>query len=352
FRQSCLDTIENFRHIYDFLASNDETCNLLSRFRLWPIIFIPRTQNTGDFLFVQQTFWNDPISLLSLQDTIVDSNGRIPIRSYYNDDSILTTFFLKILHVELHPTIDDYLPLLSIDQDINKIWQIIEIITKLAVEQSKQNEVREKCLNIEFIPCMGDKQKLVKYTDHPFYPHDIDIANLFSDILSIIRLPGFAIDTYFQEQFRSLFSIETLDKIIQTKVNVENEQLSINLTDFYSCSIDLIQYFLLSKEYISTARSIYLSSVFNRMHFVCVDRIHLSHCYGINIIKSTSTSYSRDTYIDEQSGKFYILKKYETSEMRYIDTMVDFIVEDDKIRSQLSSYIKRLLQRYQTDGED
>ncbi|CAF3697074.1 unnamed protein product [Rotaria sordida] len=352
FHQSCLDTIENFRHIYDFLASNDETCNLLSRFRLWPIIFIPRTQNTGDFLFVQQTFWNDPISLLSLQDTIVDSNGRIPIRSYYNDDSILTTFFLKILHVELHPTIDDYLPLLSIDQDINKIWQIIEIITKLAVEQSKQNEVREKCLNIEFIPCMSDKQKLVKYTDHPFYPHDIDIANLFSDILSIIRLPGFAIDTYFQEQFRSLFSIETLDKIIQTKVNVENEQLSINLTDFYSCSIDLIQYFLLSKEYISTARSIYLSSVFNRMHFVCVDRIHLSHCYGMNIIKSTSTSYSRDTYIDEQSGKFYILKKYETSEMRYIDTMVDFIVEDDKIRSQLSSYIKRLLQRYQTDGED
>ncbi|CAF4681057.1 unnamed protein product [Rotaria sp. Silwood1] len=353
FRQSCLDTIENFRQIYSFLASNNETCTLLSRFCLWPIIFIPRNQTTGDFLFVQQTFWNDPISLLSLQDTIADSNGRIPIRSYYNDDSILNSFFLKILHVELHPTVDDYLPLLSTEQDINKIWQIIEIITKLAIEQNKQNDVREKCLDVAFIPCMGDKQKLVKYTDHPYYPHDIDIANLFSDILSIIKLPGFGIDTNFQEQFRSLFSIENLDKIIQTKVDVENEQSSTNLTDFYSCSIDLIQYFLLSKDIISTTRSTYLSSVFARMHFVCVDRIHLSHCYGSNIIKSSSTSYSRDTYIDEESGKFYILKKYETSEMRYIDAMVDFIVENDETtRLQLSSCIKKILQRYQTDGED
>ncbi|CAF2658198.1 unnamed protein product [Rotaria sp. Silwood2] len=305
FRQSCLDTVENFRQIYSFLASNDETCNLLRRFRLWPIIFIPRNQNTGDFLFVQQTFWNDPISLLSLQDTIADSNGRIPIRSYYSDDSILNSFYLNILNVELHPTIDDYLPLLSTDQDINKIWQIIEIITKLAIEQNKQNEVRD-----------------------------------------------FTIDTSFQEQFRSLFSIDTLSKIIQTKVDVENEQSSTNLTDFYSCSIDLIQYFLLSKESISTTRSIYLSSVFAHMHFVCVDRIHLSYCHGSNIVKSPSTSYSRDTYIDEQSNKFYILKKYETSEMRYIDAMVDFIVEDDATRSKLSLYIKTLLQKYQRDGED
>ncbi len=37
---------------------------------------------------------------------------------------------------------------------------------------------------------MDNKQKLVNYTDHPFYPHDIDIANLFADTLSIIKLPS------------------------------------------------------------------------------------------------------------------------------------------------------------------
>ncbi|CAF1395347.1 unnamed protein product [Rotaria sordida] len=304
FRQSCIDTIDNLRPIYAFLASNDETRRFLSRFRLWPIIFIPRKQNTGDFLFVQQTFWTDPISLLSTQDIITDSNGRIPIQSYYNDDSILNIFFLEILHVELHPTIDDYLPLLSVDQDINKIWLIIQIITKLAAEQNKQKEVQ-----------------------------------------------GFSIDTNFQEQFCSLFDIENLRKVIQTKVHVENEQSSTHLAEFYHCSIDLIQYFLLSKQFISATHSADLSFVFARMHFVCVDRIDLSYCYGTDIIKTESTNYNKDTYIDEQSSKFYILKKFEHSETRYIDAMINFIVEDEGIRSQLLSYIKKLLQQYQNEGE-
>ncbi|CAF3404047.1 unnamed protein product [Rotaria socialis] len=352
FRQSCLDTIDNFRQIYHFLASNDTTCNLLSRFRSWPIVFIPRNQTTGDFLFVEQTFWNDPASLLSSQDAIADSNGRIPIQSYYNDNSLFHSLFVEILHVELHPTVDDYLPLLSIQQDIQKIWQIIEIITKLAMEQNKQIEVREKCLDIAFIPCMDNKQKLVKYIDRPYYPHDVEIANQFSDVLSIIKLPEFPIMTSFQEQFRSLFNIESLGKVVQTIVQVENEQTSTSLLDFYSSAIDLIQDFLLKKQLISQPRSAHLSTVFARMHFVCVDRIDLSYCLGNDIIKSASTSYRKDSYVDEQSGKFFILKKFERSEMRYIDAMVEFIVEDEMVRSQLTSCIKKLLQIYEKDDQD
>lgn len=208
FHQTCLDTIDNFCRIYHFLASNDETRNLLHRFRLWPLIFIPRDQKTGDFVFVHQTFWNDPIALLSSQDAVTDSKGRIPIHSYYDRSPILQNFFSEILQVESQPTIDDYLPLLSTVQDIDKLWQIIEIITKLAVEENKQQEVQgkiiyskknykekysfdiEKCLNIAFIPCMDNKQKQVKYTDHPFYPENTDIANLFADKLPIIKLPS------------------------------------------------------------------------------------------------------------------------------------------------------------------
>lgn len=142
FRQSCSDKIENFRQIYNFLASNDDTTKLLRRFRLWPIIFVPRSQDVGDFLFVERTFWNDPSTLLSSQDTVSDPNGRLPIQSYYEDNSKLNSLFLDILQVPLHPTIDDYIPLLLINQDINKIWQIIAIITKIAIEQNKQKEVR------------------------------------------------------------------------------------------------------------------------------------------------------------------------------------------------------------------
>ncbi len=85
------------------------------------------------------------------------------------------------------------------------------------------------------------------------------------------------------------------------------------------------------------------------MQFICVNRIHLSYCYGTNIVKVEPTSSNRDTYIDEQTCKFYILKKYESSEMRYTDAMVNFIVEDKIARSELLSHIKILLQIYQKD---
>ncbi len=45
-------------------------------------------------------------------------------------------------------------------------------------------------MNWPFIPCLGNGNKLVKYNDRPYYPHDMDIANLFADILPIIKLPG------------------------------------------------------------------------------------------------------------------------------------------------------------------
>jgi hypothetical protein len=130
---------------------------------------------------------------------------------------------------------------------------------------------------------------------------------------------------------------------------VENEQPSTSLADFYRSSIDLIQHFLLSKNLISDTQSHHLSAIFSRMQFVCVNRIDISYCYGTDLIKVPLSSYNTDTYIDEESCKFYILKKFETSEMRYTDAMVNFIAENQVIRSELLSYIKKLLQIYQKD---
>ncbi len=149
-----------------------------------------------------------------------------------------------------------------------------------------------------------------------------------------------------------LFNIENLGNVIQTKINVENEQPSTSLANFYRSSIDLIQHFLLNKKLISDTQSNHLLTIFSRMQFVCVNRIDVSYCYGTNISKLPPTSSNIDTYIDDQTCKFYILKKYETSEMRYTDAMVNFIVEDKVIRSELLSRIKMLLQIYQKDDAE
>lgn len=156
----------------------------------------------------------------------------------------------------------------------------------------------------------------------------------------------------FQEQFRSLFTIRSLASIIQTKIDVENEGTSTSLMNFYSSSVDLIQHFLLSKQWISPTRSNYLASVFSRMQFVCVDHISLSYCLRTGVMKSAPKTHSKDTYIDEKEGKFYILKKFEKSEMRHIDTIASFIVEDEDNREKLSTYIKKLLKSYEDNGEE
>ena len=48
----------------------------------------------------------------------------------------------------------------------------------------------DKCLDWAFIPCLGKPNKLFKSTDGLYYPHDMKVADLFTDILSIIELPG------------------------------------------------------------------------------------------------------------------------------------------------------------------
>ncbi|CAF5201856.1 unnamed protein product, partial [Rotaria magnacalcarata] len=134
FRQSCRDTIDNIRHIYLFLASDSDTCARLVRFRLWPLIFIPRTVNTGDFLFIDEVFWRDSETLLTRDNARnIESIRSTPIKPYYDNDANLQKFFVDVLQVKCEPTLDDYLPLLfDITDKTNEfIWKCIEVITRL-----------------------------------------------------------------------------------------------------------------------------------------------------------------------------------------------------------------------------
>ena len=152
----------------------------------------------------------------------------------------------------------------------------------------------------------------------------------------------------FKDQFCSLFNIESLDQVIQTKIKVENEEPSTILTEFYRSCIDLIQNFLLSKKLISVDRSNHLSTILSLMQFLCVDHIDLSYCYA-DIIK-IPTSHRLDTYVEEETSKFYILKKFEQSEMRFTKAMAQLLIKDEIDQPKLLQYIQDLLQVYQKDG--
>ena len=172
----------------------------MSRFRCWPLVFVPRNNNKGDFVFANQVYWHDSTSLLS------NFNHRISIEEYYGNDPKCRQFFLQILQVQLEPTLDDYFPLLTQILYINDTWRLIEILIRLTFEQNRQIEIKgndhrlfpliinelivERCLNLSFIPCMGTTEKRVKYSDRPFYPHDLQIAQSLADRLLIIQLPG------------------------------------------------------------------------------------------------------------------------------------------------------------------
>ena len=151
----------------------------------------------------------------------------------------------------------------------------------------------------------------------------------------------------FKQQFCSLFQINDLANEITTLVDVDDEQPSLELFNFYAHSIDLIQKFLVAQTLIFETRSSYLQSVFSRMRFVSADRIRLSYRYQENLVRRLPLSTIIDSYIDESMGKFYILKKYEQSESRHIDTMVNYLVSDQAARLNLAHYIRQLFRLYQ-----
>ncbi|CAM4933155.1 unnamed protein product [Rotaria socialis] len=353
FRQSCRDTIDNIRHIYLFLASDSDTCARLVRFRLWPLIFIPRTVNTGDFLFIDEVFWRDSEALLTRENMRnFESIRSTPIQPYYGNDANLQKFFVDVLQVKCEPTLDDYLPLLfDITDKTNEfIWKCIEVITRLAFAQNKQTTVKDKCLDWAFIPCLGNQNKLFKYTEQLYYPHDMNIADIFADTLLIVKLPDVLFcSAEFKQRFCSLFNINNLADVIKVLVNVDNEQTSTDLLDFYACSIDFIQHFLLSNNFISESRSCYLQSIFSSVQFVSVDYIRLSYCYQESIVRAASSSSSLDSYMNESVKKFYILKKYEKFESYHINTMVNYLVSDESARLKLSQYITYLFKVYKAE---
>jgi hypothetical protein len=150
-----------------------------------------------------------------------------------------------------------------------------------------------------------------------------------------------------KNNFCLLFDIQSLSDIIKITVHVDNENLSIDLFNFYFHSIELIQNFLLMNSFITEEQSKYFASIFVRMHFICVDQIELLYNYQIDTLKKELC----DTFIDEQLGRFYILKKFEKSEIRYIETMAKYLVQDRRALGELISFMMKLLQIYQNEGE-
>ena len=147
-----------------------------------------------------------------------------------------------------------------------------------------------------------------------------------------------------------MFHISNLGDVIRTEVEVEKEKPSVNLTNFYRHTIDLIQYYLLENKLISQSRSKDLATIFQQMKFLCVDRIQIDYLYEGNVRRSPKSNVITDTYIDVNRGKFYILEKFENSEMRHIDAMVRFLIQDENNQLKLNDHIKKLLKIYQDES--
>jgi hypothetical protein len=81
------------------------------------------------------------------------------------------------------------------------------------------------------------------------------------------------------------------------------------------------------------------------MHFVCVDQIQLLYNYQADPVRTEMC----DTYVDEQAGRFYILKNFEKSEIRYIETMAKYLVQDRVALAELITFMMGLSQIYQNE---
>ncbi|CAF5058555.1 unnamed protein product, partial [Rotaria sp. Silwood1] len=88
-----------------------------------------------------------------------------------------------------------------------------------------------------------------------------------------------------------------------------------------------------------------------RMKIVYVDRIRFSYSYNNNTRRSSTSSKTHSTYIDESAAKFFILKTIEKPE-KHINTMVNYLIENESMRLKLAEFIENLYKTYQQKGEE
>ncbi|CAF1666475.1 unnamed protein product, partial [Adineta ricciae] len=204
--QPCYETLDSIRRIYQFLISDNNTHHFLSRFRLWPLVFVPENNGKGRFLFPHQVYWHDPLSVLSNLNSniLMSSQRRISIQQYYNHDTHLQKFFLDTLQITLEPSIDDYLLLLTQILSINDLWRVIEVVIQLTFQQNRQLEIKERCAGLAFIPCTNQTTRRVTYLDRPYYPNNLDLANCLAKSLPIVQLPNWSLSSESVNRFCSL----------------------------------------------------------------------------------------------------------------------------------------------------
>ena len=160
---------------------------------------------------------------------------------------------------------------------------------------------------------------------------------------------GFKGSVEFKEGFCTLFDIDDLNDVIEVLIDVNDERSAREVQKFYSCSICLIQQFLIASEYLSKNQSAHFQSFFSEIKFISVDSITVSYRYK-DTTRSMATPSVLDSYVDQSKKKFFILRKYEGSPMRHIDTMTNFLIQNEKNRLKVSQYIWNLFKTYQDHG--
>ncbi|CAF1357013.1 unnamed protein product, partial [Didymodactylos carnosus] len=197
----CVDSCQNMSKIYKFIGSN-----YLSKFILWPLILIPSktTLIGGQFVFPKDVYWSDSTNLLQKYSSLI-KQSRHSLNFYYGNDVELQMLFLDTFHIDVLPSVQDYLPLIDYFIQLNELnkeqlidlWKLFEIIIQMAFNNNdeKKLEIIDIFHSRSCIPCWSidsispNSINWVKVVDKPLISHDKDIAALFQDILFIIKLP-------------------------------------------------------------------------------------------------------------------------------------------------------------------
>ena len=138
------DTLRNICQIYHYFCQDQEIISHLYKFRQWPMVFIPRLADYGEFVFAHEVFWDDPESLLFGISFNHQRMQPVSLKQIYGSVPQLELLFINVLQVKRQPNLEDYLFLLDYltDKNLEYIWRCIQVIVRLALKENKQQIVK------------------------------------------------------------------------------------------------------------------------------------------------------------------------------------------------------------------
>ncbi|XP_035259283.1 protein NO VEIN isoform X1 [Anguilla anguilla] len=397
-RKDFITTVEHVHNVYNYLYRDCSPVKLKDLFQQTAAVFIEFERKeqwcSGRFYMLKEVCWSDPTGMfMRYKDLVRKSGGEVQepklLAPFYSQLEYMKDFFLKILGVDPHPSMKQYVDLLELIcassslpntallQDVNAIYA--KLAEKCKTQSGEQEQdaqlIHNYCISLKTM--LTDKKvfptmdnRWVTLSLRPLIPDDKNLENIFKPYREVCLLnlpkaakgplhksnfnPGKRMmgekQVAFNESDRDLFlkicEVKTLSQCVTTEALTENYRPCQPLQALFHKVVPYVQKFLCHHEelgYIyNELKENHIAQLVKSLSFGQVGKLY--RVYRMNLSDEQSITEQKNVIcLLKDNKEFYIQKDHLTAKLDISREMAKLFITDSKYGKELQIFLLELL---------